>query len=498
VSAPTPRLIYESRGWEIDLARRELRTRGRPVAIGSRAFEIVQTLVQSAGGLVTKDQLLDRVWQGTIVLDNTLQVHISAVRKALGADRSLLKTDSGRGYRLLGNWSVREAGAAAISVATGADDGPVPAGNVPAIAAELVGRSDAVQRVRDLLSAYRAVTLTGPGGIGKTALALEVARAPSSFDGERWLIELAALSDPGLVPSAVASVLGLRIAGSEISAEPVARAIGDRKLLLLLDNCEHVVAMAAAVAETILRLCPNATVLTTSREALRIEGEHVYRVLPLEVPPPGRDAPSDLLDHSAVQLFLARTVALAADFSSDAGSLSMISDICRRLDGIPLAIEFAAARAATLGLSQVATLLDDRFRLLTGGRRTALPRHRTLRTTLDWSYGLLSQDEQLSLRAVGIFAGGFTVEAAAAVALDPATTGGDAIDRVTDLAAKSLVVADVSGARPRFRLLDTTRAYAIEKLDESGEREAVARRHAEYCRSLFERAEGEALARSAD
>jgi predicted ATPase/DNA-binding winged helix-turn-helix (wHTH) protein len=497
VPAQTPQLIYESGCWEIDLTRRELRVGGKPVAIGGRAFEIVETLVRSAGQLVTKDELMDRVWHGAIVEENTLQVHIWAVRKALGRDRGLLKTASGRGYRLLGSWIAREAVASATWVEAHAEPTTAPPaqGNVPAIAAELVGRGDAVKRVRDLLSAYRAVTLTGPGGIGKTALALEVARTPSSFDGERWLIELASLSDPGLVPSAVASVLGLRMAGSEISAEPVARAIGDRKLLLLLDNCEHVVEVAAKVAETILRLCPNATVMATSRELLRIAGEHVYRVLPLEVPPPDRDAPSDLLGHSAVQLFLARTAALATDPAADAASLSTIAAICRRLDGIPLAIEFSAARAATLGLSQVARLLDDRFRLLTGGRRTALPRHQTLRATLDWSHGLLAEPERVLFRRLAIFAGWFSLGAACEVAASPELQASDVIDGISSLAAKSLVAVEVWGVA-RYRLLDTTRAYAFEKLSESGEREGIARCHAAYCRHLFERAEAEWEVRS--
>ena len=488
----TPQLIYESGGWEIDLTRRELRVGGRPVSIGGRAFEIVETLVRSAGQLVTKDELMDRVWPGAIVEENTLQVHIWALRKALGSDRGLLKTAPGRGYRLLGSWIAREAGASATWAETRAEPTTVPPaqGNLPVMGAELVGRGDAVKRVRDLLSACRAVTLTGPGGIGKTALALEVARAASSFDGERWLIELASLSDPGLVPSAVASVLRLRMAGSEISAEPVARAIGDRKLLLLLDNCEHVVETAAEVAETILRLCRNATVLATSREVLRIAGEHVHRVAPLEVPPPDRDAPGDLLGHSAVQLFLARTAALATDPPADAASLSTIAAICRRLDGIPLAIEFAAARAATLGLSQVASLLDDRFRLLSGGRRTALPRHQTLRATLDWSHGLLAEPERVLFRRLAIFAGSFSLEAACEVAASPELQASDVIDGISSLAAKSLLATEVWGVA-RYRLLDTTRAYALEKLRESGEREGIARCHAAHYRDLFERAEAE-------
>lgn len=475
--------IYHSGEFEVDLARRELRARGAAVPIGARAFDIVEALVLSAGELVTKDQLMDRVWHGAIVGDNTLQVHISAVRKALGIDRGLLKTASGRGYRLVGSWSIRQPTALSASIAEEAELAsarPLP-GNLPAIFPELVGRSEAVQRLRDLLSAYRAVTLTGPGGIGKTALALEVARGQP---GERWLVELASLSNPALIPSAVAAALGLKVAGSEIAAEPVARAIGEKTLLLVLDNCEHLIEAAAEMAETVLRLCPNATVLSTSREVLRIEGEHVYRVLPLDVPPPHQDAPTDLLSHTAVQLFLARTAAAAADFALDAGSLSSIAAICQRLDGIPLAIEFAAARAATLGPSQVAALLDDRFRLLTGGRRTALPRHQTLRSVLDWSYQLLAASERRLLRHLAVFPSGFTVDAAAAVMtgrLDPAAV----TEGIANLVGKSLVALDKSGTGSRWYLLETIRAYALEKLAEHNEFDDAAHRQVAYFRDLL-------------
>jgi predicted ATPase len=353
---------------------------------------------------------------------------------------------------------------------------------------ELVGRDDAVQRVGDLLSAYRSVTLTGPGGIGKTALALAAARELSGFDGERWLVELASLSDPELVPAATASVLGLKRAGGEGAAEPVARAIGRRKILLVLDNCEHVVESAAQLTETVLSLCPNVTVLATSREALRIAGEYVYRVPPLEVPPPHPDAAEDVSGHSAVQLFLARAAEAAADFTTDKARLSTIAAICRRLDGIPLAIEFAAARAAALGVSQVAALLDDRFRLLTGGRRTALRRHQTLRAALDWSHDLLPEPERVILRRLAIFAGGFTLEAANAVVVDAAIAALDVVDGVANLVEKSLVTADRDDTRLHYRLLETTRAYALQKLDESGEHVACARRHARHWLAVMEEA----------
>jgi non-specific serine/threonine protein kinase len=258
-----------------------------------------------------------------------------------------------------------------------------------------------VQRLRDLLSAYRAVTLTGPGGIGKTALALEVARSLTpSAQGDAWFIELASLSDPGLVPSAIAGVLDLRVGGGEISPESIARAVGAKRTLFVLDNCEHVIDAAARMAETIVRLRPHAT----SREVLRIEGECVYRVPPLDLPGHYQAEINSILAHSAVQLFIARARAQGAEFSPYGEDLPVIAAICRRLDGIPLAIEFAAAHTTTLGISQIASRLDDRFGLLTSGRRTAMPWHRTLRAVLDWSYELLPEQERRLLRHLGVAA----------------------------------------------------------------------------------------------
>src|ERR1700682_3139919 len=384
--------VYELDEWEVDLARRELRARGVPVPIGGRAFEIIEVLVKSAGELVTKNDLSARVWPGAIVEDNTLQFHISAIRKALGSDRGILKTASGRGYRLLGAWTSRQECTSSVD---SIDLEPMrsPAEpfqtNLPAAASELVGRTNAVQHLRGLLSAYRVVTLTGPGGIGKTRLALEVARGLfRSFEGDVRLVELVSLSDPDLVPSAVAASVGLKLGGDEISAESVARAIGAQRLLLVLDNCEHVIDAAAKLAEAVVRMCSRTTILATSREILKIEGEYVYRVPPLDVPLQDEE-PGDIPGHSAVQLFIATTRALHSDFSPNGENLAVIAAICRRLDGIPLAIDLAATHVATLGLQQVAAGLHERVEMLTGGRRTALPRHQTLRATLDWSYELL-------------------------------------------------------------------------------------------------------------
>ena len=496
--APHRASVFDSGSWELDLARRELRTNGVAVPLGVRAFDIVEVLVQSAGELATKDEIMRRVWSRAIVEESTLQVHISAIRKALGPDRGLLKTVFGRGYRLLGHWPLTQGAVPPDPVVFQIVPAPVASSsNLPLPTSELIGRETARQHLLALLSAYRVVTLTGPGGIGKSALALDVARQFLPREaGDGWLVELAPLSDPRLVPSTVAGVLGLKLGEDAISDEAVARAIGAKQLLLVLDNCEHVVDAAATFAETVMRLCPRTTVLATSREVFRIGGEHVYRVPPLEVPPEDAEDPSDILRHSAVALFIARTRALDSDFSTNGDDLSAIAAICRHLDGIPLAIEFAAARSAVLGARHTASRLDDRFALLTSGRRNALSRHRTLRAALDWSYDLLLDPEKCLLRRLAVFAGGFTIEAATAV-MDGGDNGEAPImEGMARLLEKSLITRDGSIAG-RWRLLETIRAYALEKLVASDEAERTARRHAEYYRGVFERAEAESKTRPA-
>ena len=474
--------------WEVDFGTRELRAHGVPVPIGSRAFEIVETLVKAAGELVTKDEIMGCVWPGAVVEDNTLQVHISAIRKALGADRKMLKTVFGRGYRLLGNWRIRQ------DRTPVKDDLPerlraVPTSfltNIPVAASALIGREAAVQHLEDLLSAYRAVTLTGPGGIGKTVLASEVARRLfPKIESDVVFVELVSLSDPELVPSAVASVLGLRLGGDEISSASVARAIGSKKVLLVLDNCEHVVGAAATMVETLLHACTRTTVLSTSRELLRIEGEHVYNVPPLEVPERNQTDLDHVLSHSAVQLFIARTKSLGFNIFSHGDYLPAIASICQRLDGIPLAIELAAARATTFGIRELAARLDDLLGLLRVGRRTALPRHQTLRATLDWSYELLPQGEQRLLRHLAVFPAGFTLAAAAAVVRDGGTTKSSITDGISNLVSKSFVALDGATPDGRWRLLETTRAYALEKLTDADEAGPARRHHAEFFRDLI-------------
>jgi non-specific serine/threonine protein kinase len=471
--------VYEFGQWELDLARRELRGCGLPVPLGIRALQILAVLAEEAGRLVAKDELMARVWPGVVIEENTLEVHISAIRKALGPDRGMLRTTFGRGYRLMEEWADRKQGVPKDSAARGGVQVPVRAHltNVPSMTFEVVGRNSAVRQMQDILAAHRCVTLTGPGGNGKSTLALEVARTLfPSLKGDCWLVDMGSLADPGLVSSKVAGVLGLKLGGAEISPESVARAIGGERLLLILDNCEHVIDAVATLAETVMRLCPATSIMATSREALRIEGEHVFRVPPLDMPIPQQEQSDDFLGHGAVELFIARVRALDSAFSPTSESLRVIATICRRLDGMPLAIELAAARAPVLGLELVLASLDERFELLTGGRRTALTRHQSLRATLDWSYESLPEHERCLLRRMGIFRAGFTFDALNAVMSDQSCSASVVLGWVTNLVAKSLVELDGAGPGGRWRLLESTRAYALEKLAQHGELQQTTRR----------------------
>ena len=482
MSSPVDR-TYSLGRWLIDCQRRELRYDNVTIPIGSRAFEILETLVGSAGLLVTKDDLIASVWSGLSVEDNTLQVHISAVRKALGEDRNLLKTVSGRGYTLAGAWRSGHLDHPVVApIAIPAD--ATFSSNLPSLRAPLIGREDSLSQLADVLSAYRAVTLVGPGGIGKTKLAIELARsATSSFNDSIALVELATLQDAALAASATARALKLACNDKETSPAGIAQAIGTRRLLLVLDNCEHVIEAAAQIASAVLRYCPNVTVLATSREGLRIDGEYVAAIPPLSVPDPDMHDPDMLLRESAVQLFVARTRALRASFVAGAEELQKIAAICRRLDGIPLALEFAAARAANLGVDTVLRRLDKRFELLSGGRRDQLPRHQTLRATLDWSYDLLPPAEQDLLCRLAMFPAGFTLDAAIAM-MDDSLSRSDVIDTLFNLVGKSLVSLDPS-FEGRWRLLESTRAYALEKLADAGLIAQAARRQAGFLRQTI-------------
>ena len=470
--------------------RREMIADGKPIKLGGRAFDILMALIEARGAVVSKNALMARVWPDRVVEENNLQSHISALRAALGPDRDLIRTFSGRGYQFIGEiqvWSDRDDERASLGPEETAS-GALPPTNVPEPVSELIGRDDELAEVVNLMSAHRLVSLTGAGGIGKTRLAVALARElrPHFADGV-WLAQFSPLADPKLVPAAVATAVGLELSG-EASVKSVAQGLAGRRLLLVLDTCEHVIEIAASMAEAALGAGSELRILATSRELLKAEGEWIYPVPPLPVPATNSER-QDLVEYGAIRLFLERARAVGPRFAPDQSLVELIAAICRRLDGIPLAIELAAARASVLGVEGLAARLDDRFHLLTGGRRTALPRHQTLRATLDWSYELLAEPERILLRRLAVFAGTFDLDAVRVIVTGPELSAVTAIDGITSLIAKSLVAIEGDGAVARYRLLDTTRAYAAEKLDESGEREPLARRHAEYYRDVFERAE---------
>jgi DNA-binding winged helix-turn-helix (wHTH) protein len=300
--------IYRAGRWEIDPLRRELRANGTPVPLGSRAFDIVEMLIRSSGALVTEDDIMRGVWPGGVVQENTLHVHMSAVRKALGPDRKMLYTVSGRGYRLLGDWTATPADDTEPDRPSAPHAALRPSrGNLPISISDLIVRAAALAHIADLVSAHRVVTLVGPGGIGKTRLALEVAhRLAPHFPNGAWLIELASVSDPALVATTVAMAIGLDLGMSDVSSARVAQAIAARPLLVMLDNCEHLIEEVARLVEMIVRAGPAPCVLATSRESLDINGEHAYRVPALDVPPEQCSEPSGMLEYGAVQLFVAR------------------------------------------------------------------------------------------------------------------------------------------------------------------------------------------------
>jgi len=464
--------------FRILIRQRELRLGDVTVALGSRAFDVLLILVAAEGELVTKEELLARVWPGAVVEESNIQVQVSALRKALGEERNLILTVPLRGYRFTGVVRALDAEGRTVSAAVPAPEAPRPAPtNLPAPVSDFIGRETELRELRELLRHNRLVTLVGTGGIGKTRLGLEAARATlEEFPDGVWLAELAPLTDPDLAASAINAALGLQ-SGAAWTSERLAAALRGRRLLLVLDNCEHLIGAAAREAETLLRAVPGACILATSQEPLGLDGECTYRLSPLEFPVEETAELAAAMRHDAVRLFVARARAADPHFNLSERNAATIATICRRLDGIPLAIELAAARAAALGIEGLARRLDLRFHVLTGGRRTALPRHQTLRATLDWSHRLLSEPDRIVLRRLAVFAGSFSLEAAASVVADSALPEWEVIGRIAELVDKSLVVADSAGRDRRFRLLETTHAYAMEKLADSGEFGSLARLH---------------------
>jgi len=466
--------------------------RDTPVHIGVRALDLLIVLVERAGEVVTKDELFARVWPGVVVDEGNLRTQVALLRKVLrdgeGSTRYLM-TVPGRGYRFIAPLSTKDAPKSIEPRAPPTE--PTP--GLPGRLTRLIGRADAVNDIAGRLSRHRFVTIVGPGGIGKTSVALAVAeQANTSYEDGIYFVDCAPLSGTSLVARKLASALALEIAEDDPSRGLVAFLRGKR-MLIVLDCCERVLQAAAVLVENLLKGAAGVGILATSREPLRAEGESVYRLPPLEVPPASTDLSApDALTYSAVQLFVERVTSSLGRFELSDTEAPVVVDICRRLDGIALAIELAAGRVEAFGLLGLAARLEDRVRLLTNGRRTALPRHQTLAATLDWSYDALSNAEQTALRRLSVFVGSFTLEAAQAVVTDDLVVASDILEVVASLVSKSLLNADVTTAIGHYRLLDTTKAYALKKLTESGEFDRTARRHAVYIQYLLERASADA------
>jgi predicted ATPase len=467
---PVTRDVIDFGPFRLSVAERLIERAGEPVPLGGRAMDVLIALVERAGDVVSQRELIDRVWPNVTVDDGSLRYHVSALRKSLG--------DGQGGARYVINVPGR--GYCFVSPTTG--PGPVATAHaMPSRPRRMVGRDAAVEAISAQLAASRFVTLVGPGGIGKTTVAVTVGHALATSYDSVCFADLGSLADPRLAPSLLAAALSLVVHSDDVIPSLVA-SLGDKRMLIILDSCEHVIETVSNLAEAIFERASGVHILATSREALRVKGEHVHRLAPLDCPPTG-DAltPAEVLAYSAAQLFADRVYALP---DADAPA---VARICTKLDGIPLAIELAASRVEAYGVEGVDRLLDSRLSLLWQGRRTAPPRQQTLNATFDWSYQLLDEAEQATLRRLIPFAGAFSLEAAEFVASGAEVGASEIAEIMVSLVAKSLVASETHAGRARYRLLDTTRAYLHGKSAALGEADAAARRHAEFFRDLLER-----------
>ncbi|MDX9678957.1 ATP-binding protein [Pseudomonas zeae] len=460
----------------------------QPLRLGRRAMDILLILLAHAGEVVSKQQLMAGVWPDSVVEDINLRVHMAALRKALGdgqAGQRYIITVAQRGYSFVAPVLPQSMEERPVGDAGGRH-------NLPLRRTRMLGRQALVDSLMTQLPRQRCITLVGPGGIGKTTVALRVAEQLIGHyrDGIR-LVDLAPLNDPRLICSHLAAVLDLALPEGDPLAALV-NGLQQRQMLLLLDNCEHLIDAVAMLSESILRGAPKVHILATSRESLRAEGEFVQRLDSLEYPLMNATLNrQQALDYSALQLFIERATAAQESFELSDAQLPQAIEICHRLDGIPLALELAAAQVAELGLEGLLSQLQGRLPPLAAGNQSSLERHLTLRATLDWSFNLLDRCEQTCLRRLSVFCGGFTLESAAAVIVGQQIDPGVVCVSITQLVAKSLLSVEVGDEEVFYRLLDTTRRYALEKLEHAAECEETRERHAERCLALMQQAQSD-------
>jgi predicted ATPase/DNA-binding winged helix-turn-helix (wHTH) protein len=466
---------------------RSLRRDGEAISLASRAFDLLAVLLDNHGLVVSRDELLRRVWPDGVVHENNLAVQMSALRRVLGETRDghpHIATVPGRGFQFVATVAVEAVDRAAAQTRV-PDHRP---GNMPVPLNRLIGRNSVIVDAAEALQQSRLVSLIGPSGIGKTRTALAVAtELRERYPDGCWLIDLAALSEPASIAAAVATTLGLPAGADEITVNSIARDLRTFRALLVLDNCEHLRDAAAELAACLHEACAFLDILATSHERLHLAPERVCPLETLAVPPPDQPVTAQTVSgFAACELFIERAITLDRRFAVTDATAPCIADICRRLDGIPLAIELAASRQPILGLEQVRRGLDDRFRLLVGGERVVVARHVTLRGAHDWAWSLLPPAVQRTLARFSVFAGGFDLAAATIFADGDAN---EITDHIVMLAERSLIGVEHTDAVPRYRLLESTRAYAVQRLAELGETVAARRRHAAYFVEIFEAAE---------
>ena len=477
--------------YNLTVGERLLTKDGVRVELGARAFDILFALVSRPNEVVSKKELLRQVWPDVTVEESSLRFHMASLRKTLGDGKDgarYITTLAGRGYCFVASVSHSNAPASEASVVAG----DLLYTNLPARLAHMVGRDDDVLRISAHLMAARFVSVIGIGGVGKTTVAIAVGhQLTETFKGAVLAVDLSMLSNPGLVATAIASMLGLSVQSEDATPALIAYLRGKR-MLLILDTCEHLIDAVAALTSQIYAKAPEVHILATSREVLQVEGEHVYRLDALACPPEDSEVVSGAAQtFPAPRLFIERAAASGARLELSDADVAIVARICRKLDGVALAIELAARRVEAYGLKQTETLLNQRLALLLLGHRSPTPRQRTLQAALDWSYQLLSELERVVLRRLAVFVGQFTLDAALAVVTGTNIDQAQALGAIESLVGKSMVATRPANAMMRYRLLDTTRAYVLDIDIDHTEAANLAARHATYYRQWLEQSGSE-------